>query len=165
VAVILHRASGHPERKHEFIWRLKRENTGPDLILDLHLVLDLPTWRRDLRRDAGSRPTWRRDLQRGAGSRPTWRRVEANVAGSWWDVSSVQRDPAAGNVTQREAKRLKNTRALVKFRRNFLPVFHPPESLPSRPRQGRGRDRRPGGRPRNVLLYTYCLLYTLLFMH
>jgi hypothetical protein len=102
VAVILHRASGHPERKHEFIWRLKRENTGPDLILDLLLGLGLATLATGTRRrveadvaqgrrgrGAGSRPTWRRvdgdEAQgrgrRGAGSTGTRRRVEADVAG------------------------------------------------------------------------------------
>jgi hypothetical protein len=45
--------------------------------------------------------TWRR----GAGS---WR-----GAGTWRDVSSVLRDLATGNVTQRGAKRLKNARSLA----------------------------------------------------
>jgi hypothetical protein len=34
------------------------------------------------------------------------------------DVSSVQREPAAGNVTQREAERLKNSRELARSKKN-----------------------------------------------
>jgi hypothetical protein len=80
------------------------------------------------------------------------------------DVSSVQRDPAAGNVTQREAERLKNARALVMFKWDFLPVFlHPSESLPSRPHRGRGRDRRPRGRDGRPLVH-FCPQNTLLFL-
>jgi hypothetical protein len=62
---------------------MTRSRTRPDLVLDLGA-------------------TWRR----GAGSR-------RRGAGSWWDVSSVLRDLATGNVTQRGAKRLKNARSLA----------------------------------------------------
>jgi hypothetical protein len=61
------------------------------------------------------------------------------------DVSSVQREPAAGNVTQRGAERLKNSRELARSKNEFY--LNPLESLPSAPgglagpRGGRGRGR------------------------
>jgi hypothetical protein len=47
------------------------------------------------------------------------------------DVSSVQREPAAGNVTQRGAERLKNSRELARSKNEFY--LNPLESLPSSP--------------------------------
>jgi hypothetical protein len=57
--------------------------------------------------------TWRRDA--------TWR---GDLDATWWDVSSVSRDLATGNVTQHGAERLKNARSLEMLKREgVLPVF------------------------------------------
>jgi hypothetical protein len=103
------------------------------LILDLHLTRSkvevdvaqgLATRRRveaDVVQGLATRCRVEADVVQGLATR---RRVGADVAQGLatrrrveideTDVSSVQRDPAAGNVTQREAERLKNTWALVR---------------------------------------------------
>jgi hypothetical protein len=74
VAVILHRASGLPERKHEFIWRLD---------LDLALGLGLA------------------DVAQGLATR---RRVEADVAQGLATRRRVEADVAQGLATRRRVK-------------------------------------------------------------
>jgi hypothetical protein len=146
VAVISGRASGLPKRKHD----LKRR-----LALDLGLALAQGRGRRNAgardevqgrgRRGAGTRDEAQGRDRRGAGTHDeetdetdeideTDEADETDVSSDEADetnVSSVQRDPAAGNVTQREAERLKNARALARSKKEFY--LNPLESLPSAP--------------------------------
>jgi hypothetical protein len=79
-----HRAFGRPERKHEFLWE-----------------------------DA----TWRRGVANVDGCDVATRRGDVAVrrrdVATRWDVSSVPRDLATGNVTRHGAERLKNARSLA----------------------------------------------------
>jgi hypothetical protein len=132
VAAVLGRASGLPKRKHD----LKRR-----LALDLGLALAQGRGRRN----AGTRDEAQGRDRRGAGTRDeetdeTDEIDETDEADETddetdetdeTDVSTVQRDPAAGNVTQREAERLKNSRALARSKKEFY--LNPLESLPSAP--------------------------------
>jgi hypothetical protein len=183
VAVILGRASGLPKRKHNLKRRLALDL---GLALDeeqADVAQGLATRRRveaDVVQGLATRCRVEADVVQGLATR---RRVGTDVAQGLAtrsrvkidetdetdeinetdetdeiNVSSVQRDPAAGNVTQREAERLKNARALVRSKKEFY--LNPLESLPSRrPRRGRGRGRGPRG-PRNDLQFTYFLPYT-----